>query len=277
MSATALLAVSHGTSSPRGQAAVAALAGAVAEHLPDVTVRLAHVDVQQPDVATGLASFGPEQPVVLVPLLLSAGYHVHVDLHEAIAERQGTFASGALGPDTRLVEVLAERLKEIGLLAQPRAVSWWKRLRTRWVPGNGSAARRTDPSDGDDAVVLAVAGSSDERANDDCRAMAALLSERLARPVSIGFLAAAEPRLDAAVRQAAADASRVFVASYLLAPGYFQDLAQTIVSATPCTNITQPLLTEAPAHPLLVELVVDRYTSVVASEPAPNRSFLSAV
>ena len=72
----------------------------------------------------------------------------------------------------------------------------------------------------DDAIVLAVAGSSDERANEDCRAIGAMLAERLGRDVAVGFLAAAEPRLGAGGREAARDGGRaVVVANYLLAPG----------------------------------------------------------
>ena len=68
--APALLAISHGTSSPAGQAAVSALVVAVAARLPDTIVRLGHVDVQQPDVAASLDAIPADTPVVIVPLLL---------------------------------------------------------------------------------------------------------------------------------------------------------------------------------------------------------------
>lgn len=160
-STPALLAISHGTSSPAGQAAVAALVDAVARRLPDVAVRLGHVDVQQPDVAASLDALPEGQPVVIVPLLLSAGYHVRIDLREQTAGRDGVTITSALGPDPRLVDGLLARL-------EPLAV------------GAG------------DAVVLAVAGSSDERANDDCRQVGRMLGARLGRQVEVGFLAAAD-------------------------------------------------------------------------------------
>ncbi|GAA1996707.1 sirohydrochlorin chelatase [Microbacterium ulmi] len=229
----ALLAVSHGTGSAAGQRAVRALVDAVAAHLPDVAVRLGHVDVQQPDVAASLASLPDGEPVVLVPLLLSAGYHVRVDLRRATRDRAGVTVTGALGPDPRLADVLAERLERAGL------------------------------TDGD-AVVLAVAGSSDARANDDCRAVAALLGERLARTVAVGFLAAAEPRLARAVAEARGD--RVVVGSYLLAPGYFHDLA---VREAGGAAVARPLLDDDEPAASLVELVLDRYRSAV--EPALER------
>ncbi|KQZ85528.1 cobalamin biosynthesis protein CbiX [Microbacterium sp. Root166] len=225
MATPALLAISHGTASPAGQAAVAALVAAVAEHLPDVTVRLGHVDVQQPDVAASLDALPPDQPVVIVPLLLSAGYHVRIDLKEQSAGRGNVSIAAALGPDRRLVDALLARL----------------------------APLEPAPSD---AVVLAVAGSSDERANDDCREIGAMLGERLDREVSIGFLAAADPRVGAAVEAARQGAERVVVADYLLAPGYFHDLATKLADGSP---VARPLLDDDAPPTALVEIVVDRY------------------
>ncbi|MET0423176.1 MAG: sirohydrochlorin chelatase [Actinoplanes sp.] len=115
----ALIAVAHGTRAPLGQQQIRELAAAVARRRPDLDVRLAYVDVQQPHVAevvTGSA--------VVVPLLLSAGYHVRVDIANAVA---GTAVpvTPPLGPDAVLLKSMARRLPEA------------------------------------DAVVLAAAGSSD--------------------------------------------------------------------------------------------------------------------
>lgn len=224
-STPALLAISHGTSSPAGQAAVAALVETVAQRLPGVTVRLGHVDVQQPDVAASLDALPEGHPVVVVPLLLSAGYHVRIDLRKQTAGRDGVTIAPALGPDPRLVDGVLARL-------EPLAV-------TR-----------------DDAVVLAVAGSSDERANDDCREIARMLGARLGWEITVGFLAAADPRLDVAVAQAAANARRVVVANYLLAPGYFHDLAVRLAGPAP---VARPLLDDDEPPAALVDLVIDRY------------------
>ncbi|WP_241975781.1 MULTISPECIES: sirohydrochlorin chelatase [Cryobacterium] len=80
----ALVGIAHGTSSPAGQAAVAGLMRAVAKAHPDLTVTLGFVDVQHPDTPETLAALPAGLPAVVVPLLLSAGYHVHVDLTEAV-------------------------------------------------------------------------------------------------------------------------------------------------------------------------------------------------
>lgn len=225
--APALLACSHGTSSAAGRAAVAALVDAVRSRVPHVHVEDSFVDVQQPDVPTSLAGLG-ERPVRIVPLLLSAGYHVHVDLAEAAERRRGVELAGALGPDRRLVEVLARRLDEAGLA-------------------------------GTDRVVLAAAGSSDARAVEDCERTAAMLAEMLRRPVSTGYISAARPPLAeavAAARQGVGEGGRVVVATYLLAPGYFADLA----AGSGADVVTAPLLSAAGEPPAeLVEIVLDRY------------------
>jgi sirohydrochlorin ferrochelatase len=81
--------------------------------------------------------------------------------------------------------------------------------------------------------------------------------------VTLGFLSAAEPRLADAVAsaRAAAPQSRVVVSSYLLAPGYFQDLAE----AAGGDVTTAPLLLPIGAAPQqVVDVVVDRYRTCTA-------------
>lgn len=237
----ALLAVSHGTSSPSGQRAVSALVDAVAVSNPGVAVSGGFVDVQQPDVADSLARLVGLQRAVVVPLLLSAGYHVHVDLSREIAVARramgstsiATSLARALGPDDRLVAILAGRLHEAGL-------------------------RSTD------SVVMAAAGSSDPRAVADCAEMARRLAVCLGREVRLGFISAATPRLGDAVEDARAAASggRVVISSYLLAPGYFAELA----GRAGADVVTSPLLAEGhePPHEL-VALVGERYSAEAAA------------
>lgn len=225
----------HGTSSTEGQAATALLMRAVADAHPTFDVRLGYVDVQQPDPAATLGAVEPGRAVVVVPLLLSAGYHVHVDLTEAVqAETDRTVTlTGALGPDARLIDLLRLRLDEAGI---------------------------TD----DDVIILAVAGSSDARAVADCHVVRAQLATLLARNVAVGFLSAASPRLPDAVAaaRAAHPGRRIVVSSYLLAPGYFQSLAE----AAGADAVTKPLLSAVgPAPVQLVDVVASRYTDAVAA------------
>jgi sirohydrochlorin ferrochelatase len=230
--ATALVAASHGTASPAGQAAIRGLVEAVARRRPDLAVREAFVDVQKPDVPAVLA--GLQEETRVVPLLLSAGYHVHVDLAEAAASSDQVSVTRALGPDQRLVKVLAKRLQQAGL-------------------------RRGD------RVVLACAGSTDARAVSDCQTTARLLSAFLGMDVAAGYISAAEPELKAAVaaerariarRRLAGRHARVVVASYLLAPGYFASLA----AGCGADLVSLPLLVPDEEPPKdLVDLVLDRF------------------
>jgi sirohydrochlorin ferrochelatase len=198
------------------------IADAVRSRRPGLDVRVASVELVPPDVPTALAAVPAAARVVLVPLLLSSGYHDRVDIPAAIAAaRPGTVKARVLGPDALLAAALADRLREAG--------------------------RR----DGD-AVVLAAAGSSDSDAVDSVHGQAGLLAELLGTPVSVGFGSAARPDVAAAVAAArASGATRVGVAPYLLAPGFFA----TRLRAAGADLVAAPL----GAHPAVVELVLRRY------------------
>ncbi|KGM14636.1 hypothetical protein N867_18775, partial [Actinotalea fermentans ATCC 43279 = JCM 9966 = DSM 3133] len=130
MAEPVLVACSHGTDDPAGRAVVAGIVDGLRGSRPGLDVRPAFVDVQAPAVGEVVAQVTDAgRAAVVVPLLLSAGYHVHVDIAAAVAGRPAV-AGGALGPDVRLVGCLVDRLRDAG--AEPT-----------------------------DAVVLAAAGSSD--------------------------------------------------------------------------------------------------------------------
>ncbi|WP_431246523.1 sirohydrochlorin chelatase [Leifsonia xyli] len=236
---TAVIAASHGTSSADGQAAVRRLVEALGAALADPVIGC-HVDVEEPDVPTALqAAAHVADRAVIVPLLLSAGYHVYVDLAEsAEAAPLPSTVTGALGPDLRLVDALVRRLDEAGMRDA-------------------------------DTVVLAAAGSSDARAVTDCRTMGELLAARIGRPVTVGFISAAAPRVPDAVRaaRAAHPGARVLIATYLLAPGYFAGLAEDAGADL----VTRPLLTPDSTPPELVEIIAD-----LATASAPQASIASA-
>ncbi|GAA3338455.1 hypothetical protein GCM10020358_18580 [Amorphoplanes nipponensis] len=134
-----LLAVAHGTRSATGQAQIRDLVDRVARRRPDLDVRLAYVDVQEPRVGAAIRGVR----AVVVPLLLSAGYHVRVDIAEAVAANDAV-AAAPLGPDPVLTRSLRDRI--------------------------GDA----------DAVVLAAAGSSDPAWRADVAAVAARLGAHVA-------------------------------------------------------------------------------------------------
>lgn len=225
-----LVACSHGTRDPAGRDTVHAILHGIRAADGGLDVREAFVDVQEPEVADVVSEAlaeGEERTVVVVPLLLSGGYHVHVDIARAVAAHPGrAVAAPALGPDERVVDVLRRRLAEAG----------------------------TGPGD---AVVVAAAGSSDPRSSEAVEAVAGSLAATHDGPVFVGYGSAAKPSVPQAVADARQQgAARVVVASYLLAPGYFHDrLAEAGADV-----VTAPLAPD----PLLVDVVLDRYRDATA-------------
>jgi sirohydrochlorin ferrochelatase len=198
----------------------------VAQRRPGLRVAAASVDVQKPalpDVASRLSAAG--QRFVVVPLLLAAGYHVRVDVQEAVA-RAGRLAvaARALSPDESLLDVLEERLSQCGL----------------------------DP---DDALVLGAAGSTDPAAVAEVERVAASLATRRGRSVITGYLAAASPSVQDAVAAARACGRQVTVATFLLSPGVFAER----IAAAGADRVSAPM---AP-HPALADLVLRRYDEAV--------------
>lgn len=227
--APVLIGCSHGTDDPEGRAVIHAILDGVRAARPDLDVREAFVDVQQPEVADVVTQVvmpdgGASRDAVVVPLLLSAGFHVNVDIADAVADRGPrtgrAAAASALGPDGRLIEIAAERLKEAGVRA-------------------------------DDAVVVAAAGSSRPEAARDVEHVVAGLRAIHPGPVSVGFGAMAMPSVTDAVAAARESSPRVVVVAFLLAPGYFYDR----VKEAGADVVTQPLGPD----PRLVEIVLDRY------------------
>lgn len=189
---------------------------------PALDVRLGWIELVEPDIRTALRSVPADRTVVLLPLLLSSGYHDRVDLPAAVADaRPDAVRAHVLGPDPLLAEALADRLASAGLLDA-------------------------------DAIVLAAAGSSDPAAVASVHTQATALAVRTGRSVSVGFGSAASPTVPSAVAAArAAGASRVAVAPYLLAPGHFLDRLASVGA----DGVAGPL----GAHPAVVELVLHRY------------------
>ena len=239
----ALVVVAHGSRDPRALSTVSALLDRIREQRPGLPVRLGHIELNEPLLPGTLAALGTAR-AVLVPLLLSRGYHVKQDIPEmAAAAEARTRVAAPLGPHPLLVEALTARLVEAG-----------------WRTRMDRATRRTS------AVVLAAAGSRDPESKVDTNRTAQLLAERLGVPVVPAYATTASPRVPDALRALTARGRhRVAVASYFTAPGRF---------ATECAEAA-PWIASAPlgTHPAMAKLVLHRYdqalaTPVVATEPA---------
>lgn len=264
--APVLIGCSHGTNDLTGREVIRALLDDVRAARPDLDVREAFVDVQQPEVsdvvtsvvapsaatddpdgsatdaADGSVADAADGPVadgaqpgdaVVVPLLLSGGFHVSVDVAAAVEDRGPgagrATAATPLGPDPRLVDLLVERLAEAGL--RP-----------------------------DDAVVVAAAGSSRPGATRDVEELAAGLREHVSGPVTVGYGAMAKPSVPDSVAAARVDlaaGARVVVAAHLLAPGFFYDR----VLEAGADVVTAPLAPDA----RLTAVVLDRYAAAAAT------------
>ncbi|MEI5583094.1 MULTISPECIES: sirohydrochlorin chelatase [unclassified Agromyces] len=227
--------MTHGAPSAANRQAVIRLVDGVATARPELDVSITFVDARNADVGASLEAAAAPRTVI-VPLVLSAGFHVRTGLALGLDRLGGDVGlASELGPDDRIVDVLATRLAELGL------------------------------RDGD-AVLLAAAGSNDPRAVRECFETSRRLGQRLGRPVTAGFIAAAIPRLPDAIEmlREVHPGSRIVVCPYLLAPGTFYDQAK----ASGADVVGDPLLLPDRAAPEpLVDLVIDRYaTAVVPSE-----------
>ncbi|UYY80800.1 sirohydrochlorin chelatase [Arthrobacter sp. YA7-1] len=235
MNSPVLIACAHGTRNVEGQAAIRQVMAEIEALRPGLTVVEAYVDVQEPELGGVVASLPEGTPAVVVPLLLSTGYHVKVDIPKAITSRPEVSAAPPLGPDPRLAELLAARLRDAGL-------------------GD------------DDGVLLAAAGSSLPDGSVDSEEQARQLAELLPNKVRVAYGASAEPNVPdgvAALRaeltgtEATEGGGRVVVSSYLLATGYFHDQ----LSKAGADVVTAPLL---PSR-VLAEIALERYDAVVAA------------
>ncbi|CAM2745062.1 uroporphyrinogen-III C-methyltransferase [Actinomyces slackii] len=233
--APVLIGCAHGTRRRAGRDVIRRILMDVREQLAGVEVRESYVDVQQPTVAAAVeAACAPSAATrdesidgIVVPLLLSTGYHVRKDIGSAV-QRRRALAADTLGPDPRLARILAERLDEAGASAQ-------------------------DPETG---IVLAVAGTSDPQGQAQGLAMGELLAAELGRPVEVGFIAAASPTVEQAVAAARDRARHVAIAPYLLAPGYFYSTLRQVADV-----LAEPI----GAHRLLTELIVERYQAAAGA------------
>jgi len=207
-----LVLAAHGSADPRFADVVESIAARVRALRGELEVRIGYLDHGPPSIADVT-----DDESVVVPLLLASGYHVRTDVPE---QAPSAVVADAVGPDPRLARALADRLAEGGY-------------------------------DGLAPVTLAAAGSSDERALDDVRAMATRLAGLLGADVTPAFVAGGSPLLS--------ELRPRVVASYLLAPGTFHDA----VTAVGADIVSAPI----GDHPSVAEVVLKRYDDAVGQVP----------
>jgi sirohydrochlorin ferrochelatase len=226
MSAPALVTVAHGTRVAVGNRVAAAITAKASRRLA-VPAQGSYVELCDPGLGAVMRTL--EQPAVVVPLLLSTGFHVRADI-PAAASLAGTHVQVArpLGPHPLLAEVMCLRLR-------------------------GAGARVGDP------VVLVAAGSRDPDAAIDLASAARMLQSRWGAPVRVATVSGDGPCVTDAVAQSRVG-GRVAAVPYLLAPGHFSRRARQLATSAGATTVADVL----GPHPLVVELVVRRYRALAA-------------
>ncbi len=234
----ALVAVAHGSADPRAAATVADLLATVAERasargLSVPGLRTAYLGHAAPSLAQVMQTV--EGRVTVLPLLLTAAYHSKTDIPRVLARCGPHRVSygATLGPHPLLLRALERRLAEVGDAAEEDA-----------------DRRRT-------GVVLAAAGSSDPEANATIARLAAQWQAKAGWfAVSPAYASATAPSPAAAVTGLrAAGASRVLVATYLLAPGFFADRIRASSLAAGAAAVAAPLGAAAE----VADVLLDRY------------------
>lgn len=212
-----LVTVAHGTRTAVGNVVAAELTAAAGARLgwPATT---SYVELCAPLFADVIATTA--DPTVVVPLLLSTGFHVRKDLPEAVAaagQPDLVELGRPLGPDPLLAAAQVDRLREAGA-----------------TPGQ--------------SVVLVAAGSSDPLATADLECAAALLAQAWGAPVRLATLSGLGTRLEHVVRAGEA------VSPYLLATGYFHRKLRHDALAAGASVVADVI----GPHPCVVDLVCER-------------------
>ncbi|HLS00085.1 MAG TPA: sirohydrochlorin chelatase [Mycolicibacillus parakoreensis] len=233
---TTLLLTAHGSADSRSPANTQAIAGHLRRVAPEFDVRVAFCEHNTPNLSTALR--GAHDDVIVAPFLLAGAYHAHTDIPALIAEAGARVRQAAvLGEDERLLQVMRQRLGELGV--------------SRFDAGLG--------------VLVVAVGSSCPDAN----ARTARVAERLTRgtrwaAAEVGFVTGPAASLDSAAEHLyARGATRLVVAPWFLAHGRITDRVAGFAAGHNLA-MAEPL----GAHRLVAATVLDRVEDLLASRPA---------
>lgn len=234
-----LVLTAHGSRDPRSGANARALADRLQGMRPDLDVRLAFLELNEPNFTDVLCGLPDSRRAVVAPLLLASAYHARLDIPKQIADAgaHGIRQADVLGEDERLVSVLRDRL----------------------------AALDVSPHDDDLGVVVVAIGSSNTAAN----ARTARVATKLGVGTNwVGATMAFATRPEASVAHAAnrlrnRGARRLVIAPWFLAPGLITDGVSKYA-------VEQGIPMAAPlgSHRLVAETVLDRYEQALTEHAA---------
>ncbi len=234
-----LVLTAHGSRDPRSGANARAVADQLTLMRPDLDVRLAFLELNEPNFTDVLAGLPDSRRAVVAPLLLASAYHARLDIPRQIARvgAHGIRQADVLGEDDRLVSVLAERVAELGV----------------------------SPLDEELGVIVAAIGSSSAAANARTARVAATLSSGTEwAGATITFAT----RREQSVARAAGSlrrqgARRLVIAPWFLAPGLITDKVSKFARDNGI-----PMAAPLGAHRLVAETVLDRYEQALAERRA---------
>lgn len=246
MSLPPLVLAAHGSPHPDHAPSILLLRDAIGRR-GDVTV--GWLDYGEPDLVGAVAlarrtSNGRQNPaelrmrrhgpVIVVPLLLAAGYHARVDIPRMLAHARSVLVAATLGPDPLLAEAVARRLSDVGT---PK----------------------------EDPVVLAAAGSSDDYAVAQIESVAEALRALRPGPVRAAYLSGKGPPVGDVVRELAATGEPVTVATYLLSPGTLADTIAEAAREAGAPKVTAPL----GLAPEVITLIRERWLAASPDKSSP--------
>jgi sirohydrochlorin cobaltochelatase len=260
-----VLVVGHGTADPVGAGETRSVAAAVADLLPGVPVELGFLEVIGPTIAESLGRLAARgcREIIAAPLLLFAAGHAKRDVPEAIA-------AGAATHGLRVVQ--AEPFgchREILQLSRTRRQE--------------AVASLPSASPAETVLVVIGRGSSDPGAVPQLRSFveASLAGDPLGRPrrIELGFVAAAQPRLDDALRMAGDPTDplvrRILVQPHLLFRGHVEE---QVTEAVQRGRVARPDLewvqvSRLGADPLVALAVAERVAEAAGMTAASKARF----
>lgn len=116
----AILLVDHGSRRPEANALLDSVSEMIAERVPDVIVRCAHMDLAQPDIAAGIAACAAAgaDAIVVHPYFLGPGSHTTDDIPRLVGKAAEAHpgidirVTPPLGLHPKLVDVVLDRVAE---------------------------------------------------------------------------------------------------------------------------------------------------------------------
>ncbi len=196
---TGILIVGHGTRHERGTAEFNALAALLSQQWPGIPVASCFLELQTPEIAAGLSTLLNQgvREVIVAPLLLFAAGHAKHDIPAEVA--------AVLQNNPHVRSIQAEPLDchpEVLKLAEFRL-------------------KETVDLQLEDRIIVVARGTSDPEGVAAIERFAAVRQRQLPQhPISVAYVAAAEPRLrPLLIKLANESASRIILQPHLLFEG----------------------------------------------------------